>query len=58
MCMIRYAVLHMHIKQLNSVHKAELSGSFEGTQKLETEFPSNMTSLKIPWEPTIYLKYN
>lgn len=56
--MIRYAVLHMHIKQLNSAHKAELSGSFEGTQKLETEFPSNMTSLKIPWEPTIYLKCN
>lgn len=43
MCMICYAVLHMHINQLNFVRKAELSGSFEGTQKLETEFPSNVT---------------
>lgn len=56
--MIHHAALYVQIKQLNFVHKAELSGSFEDTQKLETEFPSNVTSLRIPWEPTIYLKCN
>jgi len=39
---------------LSSVLRTKLSDSFEGTQKLETEFASNLTSLKLLWEHIIY----
>lgn len=45
-------------EQLNSVLRTKLSDSFEDIQKLDSEFPSNLTSLKLLWEPTIYLKRN